>query len=340
MRSAILFCALVLHAAFPASARETGAFIEVTPTQEKAIDKGLVWLAKQQGNNGSWGANGSGGQYTMAMTGLAGLAFLSAGNSPNKGPHGKNVARAIEFCLKYQNKDGYFSTASDDRSMYGHGFAMMFLAEAYGMDCGTEYHIRIKDALTLAARATLRAQSSRGGWYYSPDSRNDEGSVTITQVQALRAAANCGIPMPEKVLEKAIAYVKLCQNRDGGIRYDANGGGESTLALSAAGAEVFMMAGQYRSKEADAATAYLKKNLNGKSQIGHDVYTHFYGSQAMFHLGGEPFEKYFDDLRTRLLAAQRPDGSWEGEGIGNVYGTAMTVLILTVPYRYLPIYQK
>ena len=205
MRTVVLFFALILFFSKPVWSGESGAFVGITPTQEKAIEKGLAWLAKQQGMNGSWGADGSRGQYTMAMTGLAGLAFLSAGHTPNKGPYGKNVARAIEYCLKYQNKEGYFKSESDGRPMYGHGFAMMFLAEAYGMDCGTDYHIRIKEALNKAVTATSRAQSQRGGWYYSPDSRNDECSVSITQVQALRSAANGGIQMSDRVLEKSIA---------------------------------------------------------------------------------------------------------------------------------------
>jgi hypothetical protein len=33
-------------------------------------------------------------------------------------------------------------------------------------------------------------------------------------------------------------------------------------------------------------------------------------------------------------------GSWEGDQIGSVYGTAIGTLVLTLPYRYLPIYQK
>jgi len=316
-------------------------FVEITPKQEEAIEKALGWLAKHQAQNGSWSAEGNSGEYQMAMTGLAGLSLLAAGNSPGRGKYGPNVGRAIEFVLKNQDKDGLITSRNDGYQMYGHGFAMTFLAEAYGMDSGTEFNERIKHALTLAVKKTQQSQSFRGGWFYSPNSGADEGSVTVTQVQALRSTRNAGIDVPEKVLNQAIDYVKQCQNSDGGIRYSVQSGQVSTPALSAAGVEVFLMAGRYRAKEAERAVEYLKKNLDPRRTAGyHDFYTNLYGSQAMFQIGGEYWARYFEAMRERLLSSQRGDGSWQGDQIGSTYGTAIGVLILAVPYRYLPIFQK
>jgi hypothetical protein len=163
----------------------------------------------------------------------------------------------------------------------------------------------------------------------------------VTQVQALRSARNAGIDVPEKLMNQAIDYVKLCQNGDGGIRYSAQSGQTSSVALTAAGAEVFMMAGRYKAKEAEAATNYLKKNLDPRRTVGgHDFYTNFYGSQAMFYIGGEYWSRYFGSIRDRLTSTQRSDGSWDGDSIGSTYGTSIATLILSLPYRYLPIFQK
>lgn len=316
-------------------------FQEIIAKQEEALDKGMAWLAKNQGKDGSWSSEGSSGSYQMAMTGLAGLALLSAGHSPSRGKYGANVLKAIEFVLKHQDHDGLISTQNDGQTMYGHGFAMTFLAEAYGMDGGTELNERVKKALTMAVRKTQQSQSSRGGWYYSPNSGADEGSVTVTQVQALRSARNAGIDVPEQVLGRAIDYVKQCQNPDGGIRYSVDSGQTSSVALTAAGAEVFMMAGRYKVKEAERACEYLKKYLDPRRTAGyHDFYTNFYGSQAMFQIGGSYWERYFGAMRDRLLSSQRSDGAWQGDHIGSTYGTAIATLILSLPYRYLPIFQK
>ena len=37
---------------------------------------------------------------------------------------------------------------------------------------------------------------------------------------------------------------------------------------------------------------------------------------------------------------QQPDGSWMGDGIGQVYGTAIATIILQLPYKYLPVFQR
>ncbi|HYF47935.1 MAG TPA: prenyltransferase/squalene oxidase repeat-containing protein [Planctomycetota bacterium] len=322
------------------SASGNSGFVDIVPKQDEAIEKALAWLAKHQNRDGSWGSEGGSGTYTMAMTGLAGLALLSAGHSPGRGKYGVNVSRAVQYVLKHQDRDGLITSGNDGQQMYGHGFAMTFLAEAYGMDPNHELGAQMKDGLQRAVKKTGQAQSARGGWYYSPNSGADEGSVTITQVQALRAARNAGIEVPEKVMTQAIDYVRKSQNPDGGIRYALNSGQTSSLALSAAGAEVLMMAGQYDTKETKLVCEYLKKNLDpNRTQGYHDFYTNFYGVQAMFQIGGDYWSRYFTVLRERLLKSQNADGSWKGD-IGSTYCTSIAVMALSVPYRYLPIFQK
>jgi squalene cyclase len=344
-QSVIFF--LIFSTIFSLSARaldDTGAapqeFVEITPRLEESVEKALAWLAKTQSREGCWSSEAGGqGQYPMAMTGLAGLAFLSAGHTPERGKYGPNLLRAIEYCLKHQSNDGLIDSGQDGQQMYGHGFAMTFLGEAYGM-CPAETNARIKAALTKAVRKTQQSQSVNGGWYYSPNSGADEGSVTVTQVQGLRSARNVGIDVPEKVMKSAIEYLHKSQNADGGIRYQVTSGGTSSPALTAAGAEVFMMAGQYRAKEAEKACEYLKKNLDPRKTQGyHDMYTNFYGSQAMFQIGGEYWNHYFALIRDRLLSSQASEGCWRGD-VGTTYSTAIGVLILCLPFRYLPIYQR
>ena len=41
--------------------------------------------------------------------------------------------------------------------------------------------------------------------------------------------------------------------------------------------------------------------------------------------GDQYWDKYFPAARDQLLAMQAPDGSWHGDGIGEVYGTAIAV---------------
>lgn len=323
------------------SEKAPAGFREITEQQEAAIEKAVAWLAKTQARDGSWSAAG-GESYQCAMTGLAGLALLAQGSTPGRGKYGDNVTRAVRFLLKCQDKTGLISLPGDGRSMYGHGFGMTFLAECYGMEPGGEDAPRIKACLEKAVQLIGRAQSSLGGWYYSPNSGTDEGSVTITQVQALRACRNVGIDVPAKVLERAIDYMKKSQQPDGGIAYRAGMTG-SRPALSAAGAELFLMAGMYEAKETKRALDYVRKNISSQSTAGqHDSYTTFYAAQALHQMGGADWAKYFDSRRTRYLREQQSDGSWRftGWGASPVMDTAIAVVVLALPYQYLPIYQK
>jgi squalene cyclase len=319
-----------------------GVFQEITSAQEAAINRAAEWLGRTQNRDGSWHAHGGDGAYACAMTGLAGLALLACGNTPARGKFGAHILRGINFLLKCQDSTGLICTAGDSRAMYGHGFAMTFLAECYGMGPGQELGPRIKDCLTKAVKLTQRAQSSLGGWYYSPNSSMDEGSVTITQVQALRACRNVGIEVAYKVLERAIDYIKKSQQPDGGIAYRV-GMTDSRPALTAAGAELLMMAGQYQAPETRKAIEFVKKYISATNTRGaHDSYTTFYTAQAMHQEGGKAWEQYFQDRRKRYLAEQGRDGSWQysGWGSSSVFDTAVATIVLCLPFEYLPIYQR
>jgi hypothetical protein len=37
---------------------------------------------------------------------------------------------------------------------------------------------------------------------------------------------------------------------------------------------------------------------------------------------------------------QAADGSWNGDYVGPIYGTAIATLILQLPYNYLPIFAR
>ena len=47
----------------------------------------------------------------------------------------------------------------------------------------------------------------------------DEGSVTITQLQALRGRRNAGIVVPKSIIDKANKYLKNSTTPRGGVIY-------------------------------------------------------------------------------------------------------------------------
>jgi len=313
------------------------------PTQE-AIERGLEWLARTQASDGSWRNAGGYGSYPAAMTGLAGMALIASGSTPTRGKHYDNVRRAVAYLRKHADgTTGVISVAAEEgRSMYGHGFATLFLASVYGMEEDAREQERLKRVLDKAVQLIAQAQSSAGGWIYQPDSGGDEGSVTVTQIQALRACRMAGIVVDRRTVDRAVDYVKRCQNADGSIRYSLGSGGEGRPAITAAGVAVLYNAGVYDDQPfVDKAVQYCKKQIQiTVDNTGHHYYTHLYWSQALYQRGGDDWSAYFAKATEYLRKQQRKDGSWEGDGVGAVYGTAIALTILQLPWAYVPIYQR
>jgi hypothetical protein len=225
--------------------------------------------------------------------------------------------------------------------MHGHGFATLFLAELYGMTEDVERQRQIHDVLTRAIELTAHSQSRLGGWIYTPDSGGDEGSVTITQVQALRACRNAGLAVPKEVIDQAMNYLKLSARSDGGIAYRASMQGESRPAITAAAVCCWLNAGDYDNPLALRALAFCKEHIGvNRSRGGHYFYAHLYFAQALYLSGDDDWNGYFPKLRDRLIRLQNTDGSWRGDYVGNVYGTAVALIILQLPYNQLPIMQR
>ena len=327
----------------------------VTAEVEAAVKRGLAYLARtQERSDGSWrSGRGYGGGYPTAMTALAGLAFLSAGHTPVEGRYSSNVRRARDYLLKTasRNSNGLIANVAEERSvMHGHGFAMLFLAEAYGMERDTSMQRKIRRVLEKAIVLTTRSQSAAGGWYYQPTSHSDEGSVTVTQIHGLKACRNAGIKTPKAVIKRAMDYIDKSSNPDGGISYRVGQGG-SRPAITAAAVATMYSAGEADHAVAEKAMKYLVKMIRSSGVSfggGHRYYALFYASQGMYLSStkeNKNWEMYYPLLRKDLLALQdksqgQLSGSWKGDSVGTSYGTAIAIVSLQLPYGYLPIFQR
>ncbi|UCC31273.1 MAG: terpene cyclase/mutase family protein [Phycisphaerales bacterium] len=316
---------------------------QITPAAKSAIERGLAYLARTQDRQGSWSNQGRYGKYPVAMTGLAGLALLMDGNTTTQGRYAPQVDRATRYLLRSATQSGLIARPEHEgRPMYGHGFSMLFLSQLYGMTEDPTRAQEIHDVLVRAVRLTARAQSGPGGWYYTPNSRSDEGSVTITQVQALRSCRNVGIAVPKVVVNSAMRYLANSQNSDGGIRYAVHQRmGNSRPAITAAAVCCWFNAGQYDSARAKRALEFCKPLIKPSStQGGHDYYAHLYLAQALYISDDPYWDEYFPRRRQYLLDRQRADGAWMGDGVGDIYGTTLALIILQLPYNQLPIMQQ
>lgn len=344
--------ALIITAAFTASGStarsqpsETGlpAIQEITPELDQSVALGLEYLATTQLEDGAW----EGGRFgkNVAITSLACLAMMGDGNTASRGPYSDHILRGLGFILDSTKENGLIAADANNGPMYGHGFAALFLGEIYGMTPGgpdTALGGRIHDALLRAVRLIEQTQNEEGGWRYNPVPYDADVSVTICQIMALRSARNAGIEVSSETIDRAIEYVRETQNPDGGFRYQVSAGA-SAWPRSAAGVASLYYAGIYSDDSIDRGLEYLMGTaLPGSTTASrsHYFYGQYYAVQSMFLAGGEHWETWWPAVRKELIESQLPEGAWEERSAGRVYGTAMSLIILQMPKRYLPIFQK
>ncbi len=356
--TAVLGGLLGLACAGPARADEIPAEYRDTVT------KGLKWMADQQAKDGHWEAFG--GQYPITMTAMGGMSLLMEGSTLREGKYKDNLRRATNWLMDKAQPNGMLGNPAipgeAGRYMYGHGFALMFLSCVYGEEDDTDRRKKLEEILVRAAKFSRDAQTNRGGWGYlsAKEGNNfDEGSVTITQMQGLRAARNAGIAVPPEAIKDALGYLKASTNAQGGVVYSlgGGGGGDGRPALTAAAIACGFSAGDYNSPLVKQWFKFCKTAVPqlGGGRFGHDEYTHYYYGQAMYILGDEGWAKLFPDSKAddrltwskyrketfeNLKRSQGADGSWTGGHVGPVFITAVHLSILQLDNAVVPLYMR
>jgi hypothetical protein len=359
---------LVLASVLSSGVRGVARAEDMPAKYRETVNKGLEYLARTQLNDGHWEANG--GAYPTTMTGLAGMALLMEGSTIRDGKYAERIRKATDWFMERSQRNGLLGNPSNPtesaRYMYGHGYGMLFLSQVYGEEEDGERRKKLERMLTRAVEFTGNAQTNRGGWgYVSASDGNgfDEGSVTITQVQGLRAARNAGIVVPRKIIDRAHDYLRKCTTPRGGIIYSlAHGGafnGAERPTLTASAIACMFNAGDYSSDYAKRWLRYCQSAIpidnSGRDSFGHWEYTHYYYSQAIYTLGEKGYARMFPDSKPQdqltwtryrdvifpyIASRQATDGSWNMSGIGAVYSTACCLTVLQLDNGTLPIYQR
>jgi hypothetical protein len=307
---------------------------------EQAVERALAFLKGVQETDGAWHG---GNDKNPAITALAVMAFLSAGHVPGEGPYADTVERGVRWVLGRQQPNGLIASVGG-HEMYHHGICTLMLAEVAGMTQGklaTEVKTKLEKAVAVILKAQRTSGHYAGGWRYQVASADADMSVTGWQLLALRAAKNLGCDVPTERIDLAVDYIRRSRDpRSGGFGYTPGGGytipctGTGILGLEICGKD------RHHSREALQAGSLLIKNPPRWNE-GHFFYAVYYCSQATFQLGNNYWNFYRPQLHKELLDNQQGNGAWIGtDGYGPGYGTAMSVLALTVEHRFLPIYQR
>jgi uncharacterized protein YfaS (alpha-2-macroglobulin family) len=304
--------------------------------RDEAVDKALTFLKRAQERNGSWQSPTR--QKNPALTALSVMAFLSAGNTPEKGPHAEAVAKGIRYVLDQQLDSGLIA-AEGGLEMYQHGICTLMLAQALPVaegDLAKEIQGKLDKAVALILKAQRSEGNHEGGWRYRVSGVDGDLSVTGWQIQALRAAKKAGRDVPDKAIEAAINYVRKAREpRTGAFRYFPDS--RITVPMTAVGIiALHDSKGEEQQKEAVQAGAFLLAERNAPRWGNqHCHYELYYASKALHGLGGNYWKTYRPLLHKVLLDNQSESGSWQGtDPSSRIYGanfcTAMAVLAMTV----------
>ena len=125
---------------------------ELTPESEAALEKGLEWLARNQGPEGNWGSS------DLGLVSMGALAFMSAGHAPGRGKYGRELDKALEYVVSRAKPSGLLNIADGQRDMYNHGLATFVLGQAHGITTSKDRKLnRVLDsALKPLTKGRLR----------------------------------------------------------------------------------------------------------------------------------------------------------------------------------------
>lgn len=330
------------------AARETRAF--------EMMERGLAALARAQAgkSDGSFEPGECEQSVPVAVAALAALAYMAGGSTPDRGPNGAELSRAIDYLISRCELSpgathlGYIASDGDPLArMHGHGFATLALSQAYTMSPASPRGARLRAALEAATKLIEKSQGPEGGWYYEPvPSFDHENSVTVCLVQALRGARGAGVTVNADGIARAVDYIRRCQDEEGAFRYALNRPSTSA-ALTAASLSTLNASGVYHGPEVARGLESLSRELatrEADAAIGGVRYPHYerlYVAQALFQAADpRPYEQWRARLIVELEEQQAADGTWPDRQYGDTYATAMHCLVLAIPFGMLPIFQR
>lgn len=347
-----------------------------------ALNASLAWLAAHQSPDGSWapatfhlpqgvpaakhadtgtcGCTGTGAaKQNVGITGLALLAFLGDGNTTAQGPYKMVLARGIEWlCAQQDEETGLIGSSLGSTFAYDHAIASLALIEC----CHISKSPTLRSHAVQALRYIEKARNPYGAWRYDvPPVGDNDTSITAWMTMAIKTAEDAKFKIDSEAYVGTLNWLdEVTETKNGRVGYSEKGSTSSRVpgvnehfptdageAMTAAGLLCRTLLGQnpeqkpIMKRHADLLLRALPEWDPGT--FGCDMYYWFYGSHAMFQMGGTYWAKWKAAMVPALLDSQRTEGhlagSWDpvgpwGYSGGRVYATALLALCLEAEYRY------
>jgi hypothetical protein len=339
---------------------------------EKVVMAGLEWLRRHQSPDGSWDCDafstncdakrgaactGRGSAvFDAGVSGLALLAFLGAGyDSQRPGPYLDTVRNGLKYLKQIQDAQGCYGPTGDNRHTYAHACATIAMCEAFA----STKQLPWRKSAEQGVAYINACQNPYKAWRYGKQPGDNDSSVTGWMLMALKSAKDSGIPINERTMKDGLAFIDSVTDEDTGrTGYTKKGeqpvrpeGLQSKFpateseALTAVAmcSRIFCDAADTPLMKAGGELLSKKLPIWDEAKGSIDMYYWYYGTLAMFQMGGEHWERWNKNLKNVVIDNQLKEGctegSWDpkdpwGEEGGRVYSTALMTLCLEVYYRY------
>jgi hypothetical protein len=358
-----LVCAAVFAALVPAVARVHGGLLaqvethalETTvpavaqPRELSAAERGIRFLLLAQNPDGSFGDN-PGGRGEVGNTAIAALALMAHGNTPSRGPHWRELRRALDWVRRRTRgfADGW--TRLDEQTLLhrklGENADLYAVALFYSQVLGHNLDVQEEEVMqrelgNMVARIAA-LQKTNGEW----ETSYEPMLTTILAWLALKQAHAAGISIPQASPQKVVRYLRQdCLDAGGVFREQKWGRAERFVTQAGA---VRVLLGESLGQEPDVRRA--KAKLLGM-RFDQDVGSHTGGEEFLgalfatqaFQLEQDgSHERWYPKIDKALRACQNKDGSWIGHHCltGKVFCTACSVMALLTPDRLLPMIER
>ncbi|QDU89973.1 hypothetical protein Pla175_33720 [Pirellulimonas nuda] len=326
-------------------------------TTQNAVLEGLRWLQRQQRTvDKLWSLrgpyrDGAGTENIEAATAMALLAFQGDGHThvgPADDPFTKNVADGWKALLKRQDRQtgSFFRGDGFNHRFYTHAQCTIALCELYGMTQDQE----LAGPAQRAVNYLIETQSPGGGWRYDV---GDTGDLSVTGwcVMALKSAEIAGISVPPETFARISKFLDSVEY-DGGAQYAYQQNGTPRISMTAEGLLCRQYLGWSKDDERlQRGADVLMKSLPTWNTGHRNAYYWYYGAQVCHHLEGAHWQRWNYAMKKVVPAHQekagREKGSWDvvidqvhGPGGGRLYTTCLSIYMMEVYYRHLPLYRQ
>jgi hypothetical protein len=337
-----------------------------------SVEAALTWLGKHQDADGRWdidnfmkhdkdGApcDGPGdATHDVGATALVVLAMAGDGSTRQDGPYSSHLQQAVTWLLGQQNmQTGALSPMNHARSLVCHALSTSALAAVAARDDDP----KLKSALQQAARFLDDYRNPYAVWDYTRRSNGNRNFVTACCVDALADCRFLQLEVDPGSFALATTWFDSISDPTGRHGYykvgepSARYAGDHRVrfpvekgeALTAASLWCRFQLGQDPKQVPvmrAAADLILSKSPIWDPRAGavDEVYW-YYGSMALWQVGGRHWTEWFSKLQQATMKNQRTDGNaagswnpcgpWSEDG-GRVCTTALLTLSLLTPVRH------